>query len=76
VLLQAPHSLAEIIDPGDIKALPCTYVVNESVGYLIADPAAESVPDAASRFLRDLSERVLHVDGSAEEMSGLGPHPG
>jgi hypothetical protein len=51
-------------------------VVNESAGYLIADPTAESVPDAASRYMRDLSERVLHLDGSAEEMSGLGPHLG
>ncbi len=63
VLVQARQALTEIIDPGGIKALPATYVVNESVGYLIADPAGEPAPGAASRVLRDLSERVLHLDG-------------
>lgn len=71
VMLQAREAITEIVDPGQIKALPARYNVNETAGYLIADPNGETAADAAGRLLVDLSERVLHLDGSAEEMAGL-----
>lgn len=72
VLLQARKAITEIVDPGDIKVLPAPYILGETAGYAIADPDGETAGDTAGRVMRDLSERVLHLDGSSEEMSGLG----
>lgn len=65
--------MTEIVNPGGIKALSAPYMLNESPGYLIADPSGEAATDAAGRLIVDLSERVLHLDGSADEMAGLRP---
>ena len=71
VLLQAREAMTEIADRGGIRALPAPYILNESAGYAIADPDGETAAETAGRVMLDLSERVLHLDGSSEEMVGL-----
>jgi hypothetical protein len=73
ILLKAQKSITEIVNPGNIRALTATppYVVNEYIGYAIADAKGRTVDDLAGEIMLDLSQRVLYLDGSQDEMSGL-----
>lgn len=44
---------------------------NQFTGWVVADPVGRSTHDLASQLMRDLSERVLHLNGSVDEMSGI-----
>jgi hypothetical protein len=72
-LLEAREAITEIVNPGGIRALPATYVVPEYSGFAIADPDGLNKDDMAAKMILDLSERILHLDGTQEEMSGLTP---
>ena len=73
ILLKAREAITDIVSPGNIRALTAVppYIVNEYTGFAIADKAGNTIEETASQIMLDLSERVLHLDGSEEEMSGL-----
>jgi hypothetical protein len=73
VHLKTQGPLSEIVSAGTIKALPAPYIVSEYNGYAIADAAGETEQEVAGTIMLDLAERVLHLDGSPDEMSGLTP---
>ena len=72
VLLQAWQAITEIVSPGMIPALPASspHIVNEFTGFAVADPAGRTAEETAGQMMLDLSERVLHLDGSQAEMAG------
>jgi len=74
--LHAPGPLTQVVSTGNIRVLPAQYTLNEYVGFAIAHPGGETTEEIAGRIMLDLSERVLHLDGPLEEMSGLVPSGG
>jgi hypothetical protein len=73
ILLKAREAITDIVNPCNIRALTAVppYILNEYTAFAIADKAGDSAQETAGKFILDLSERVLHLDGSPEEMSGL-----
>ena len=72
IMLQAKQSITEMVDVSGIRALPSTWTANQHTGWAVADPGGRSTHDLASQLMRDLSERVLHLNGTINEMSGIG----
>ena len=72
ILLHARQAITEVVRSGGIPVLPGSspYVVNEFTGFAVADPAGRAADEAAGQMVLDLSERVLHLDGSQAQMSG------
>jgi TIR domain len=70
VLLHSGTSLTEIINTDGISKLPASYVQNQFTGWAVADTNGKTVLELASEMALDLSERVLYLDGTLEEMSG------
>lgn len=71
IMLQARQPLTEIIDTGGIQKLQASYVLNQFTGWAVADATGKAVPELVSEMMLDLSERILHLDGTLEQMSGL-----
>ena len=74
IMLQAKQSITEMVDVTGIRALPSTWPANEFTGWAVAGPRGRPTHDLASQLMRDLSERVLHLNGSVDEMSGIAEH--
>jgi hypothetical protein len=70
IMLQARQSVTEMVDTKGIQTLPAPYTVNQFTGWAVADAAGKPIQELAAQMMLDLSERVLHLDGSLEEMSG------
>jgi hypothetical protein len=64
------HPLTEIVSPGCIKRLTARYFAAESIGFAVATPEGKTVDETAKDYMPDLSMRVLHLDGTDDEMSG------
>jgi TIR domain len=71
ILLQDRRPIIEMVDPSGIRALSALYVTNQFTGWAVADGDGKTTQDLASQMMLDLSERVLHLDGTVEQMSGL-----
>jgi hypothetical protein len=71
IRLQARQTMAEMVDVSGIKALPAQYAMNHFTGWAVAEPTGKTTQELAPQMMLDLSERVLHLDGSVQEMSGL-----
>jgi len=71
IMLQARQSLTEIVNTNGIKKLPSSYTQNLFTGWAVADASGKTVPDLASEMTLDLSERMLHLDGTIEQMTGF-----
>lgn len=71
IMLQAGQSIKEMVDPGGIRALSSPYTLSQFTGWAVADAEGKTTGEMATQMMLDLSERVLHLDGSVEEMSGL-----
>jgi hypothetical protein len=71
IMVQARQAITEIVDPSDIRALSAPYVMDQFTGWAVADRDGKTTQDLASQMMLDLSERVLHLDGTVEQMSGL-----
>lgn len=73
ILLQANQAITDIVSPRSIRALPAAspHIAGEYIGFAVADPAGKTADGLASEIMLDLSQRVLHLDGSQDEMSGL-----
>ncbi len=67
------HPLTEIVSPGRIRSLPARYFAAESIGFAVATPDGKTVDETAKDYMLDLSMRVLHLDGTDDEMSGEEP---
>jgi hypothetical protein len=52
--------------------LPAPYTLNQFTGWAVADADGKTRQELATQMMLDLSERVLHLDGSVEEMSRAG----
>jgi len=71
ILLQARQSIAELVDATGIPALSAHYVANQFTGWAVADAVGKDPGELASQLTLDLSERILHLDGTLEQMSGM-----
>jgi hypothetical protein len=71
IMLQAKQSITEMVDPSGIPALSSPWTANQFTGWVVADANGRSNHDLASQMMLDLSERVLHLDGPVDAMSGL-----
>lgn len=72
IVLQAGSKpITEMIDVSGIPALTAPHVPSHFSGWAIADQSGKTVPELAAQLTLDLSERVLHLDGTIEEMAGL-----
>ncbi len=71
ILLHSTQPLTELIDSSGIPVLPGPVIQSQFSGWAVADTDGKNVQDLASQMMLDLSERVLHLDGTAEQMSGL-----
>lgn len=71
ILLQARQSITEMVDPSGIRALSAPWVMNQFTGFAVADTQGKNTQDLASLMMLDLSERILHLDGTIEQMSGM-----
>jgi hypothetical protein len=72
IMLQAEQTIEELVDTTGIRKLPAPYPQNQLSGWAVAAAKGKTRHDLAAGIMLDLSERVLHLDGSIEEMSGLG----
>lgn len=71
IILQARTSIKDMVNPGSIKALRGSdYVLNEWIGYAVASADGQDADNTAGRMILELSERVLHLDGPEDELSG------
>jgi hypothetical protein len=71
ILLKAREVVTDIVSSGSIRSLPAPCIVPEFIGFVIADSAGGTREETAGKLVLDLSERILHLDGSPDEMSGL-----
>jgi hypothetical protein len=71
IMIQSRQPLTELIDTNGIPALPGPGVHSQFTGWAVADTNGKTVQDLASQMMLDLSERILHLDGTVEQMSGL-----
>jgi hypothetical protein len=72
IVLQAGSKpITEMVDVSGIPALTSPYVPSQFSGWAIADQSGKTVPELAAQLMLDLSERVLHLDGTIDEMAGL-----
>lgn len=71
IMLQARQSITEMVDASHIRALSASMTANQFTGWAVADAGGRSNHDLATQMMLDLSERILHLNGSVEEMSGL-----
>lgn len=72
IVLQAgSKSITEMVDVSGIPALAAPYEPSQFSGWAIADQSGKTVPDLAIQMMLDLSERILHLDGTIDEMAGL-----
>jgi hypothetical protein len=70
IMLQSRQPLSEMIDTSGIPALSSPYVQNQFTGWAVADANGKTIPELASQMMMDLSERIMHLDGTVEQMSG------
>ncbi len=70
IMLQAKQSLTQIVKTDGIKKLPSSDTQNMFTGWAVADAKGKTVPELASEMTLDLSERILHLDGTIEQMTG------
>jgi hypothetical protein len=72
IMLQAVQSITEMVDPSGIRTLSAPYTLNQFTGWAVADTQEKTRQELATQMMLDLSERVLYLDGSVEQMSGTG----
>jgi hypothetical protein len=70
IMLQDIGPVASMIDTKGIPALSGPPIPNQFTGWALADANGQTVSMLASAMMLDLSERVLHLNGTAEEMEG------
>jgi hypothetical protein len=70
IMIQARQPLSELIDVSGIQALPGAAVHNQFTGWAAADTGGQTIPQLAAEMMLDLSERILHLDGSPDHMAG------
>jgi hypothetical protein len=63
VSLEAPRSLAELIDTRNITALPGSAAANSFTAWAVADPNGDRAADLAQLWLRDMCDYALYLDG-------------
>ena len=72
IVLQAGSKpITEMVDVSGIPTLTATYVPSQFTGWAIADQSGKVIHELATQMMLDLSERILHLDGTIDEMSGL-----
>jgi hypothetical protein len=75
VSLEAPHSLAELVDTRNITALPGSPATNSFTAWAVADPSGQSPADLAQLWLRDMCDYALYLDGYEPVLATLSsPH--
>ncbi|HEY3904722.1 MAG TPA: toll/interleukin-1 receptor domain-containing protein [Streptosporangiaceae bacterium] len=70
IMLQDMAPITSMVDAKGIPALQGPPVQNQFTGWALADMNGQTVTMLASAMMLDLSERVLHLNGTAEEMEG------
>ncbi|HEY7143139.1 MAG TPA: PQQ-binding-like beta-propeller repeat protein [Streptosporangiaceae bacterium] len=63
VMLQAPDSIAEMLDAGNRCVLPGASQPSLFLGYAIADPAGKPAREVADAMLAQLCDRTMHRNG-------------
>lgn len=61
VMLQAPNSMNELVDPGELMVLPDAIRSNQFLGYAIADHNGRTSNDAARDLLTLLCDHTMHL---------------
>jgi len=46
-------------------------VQKQFTGWAVADANGQAVDDLASQIMLDLSERIFHLDGTTDQISGM-----
>ena len=62
IWLTTPNAMNELIDIGNLKALPGSALVNAFTSYEIADPYGKTTAPAALDILAQLCDFTLHLD--------------
>lgn len=70
IMLQDASPITSMIDTFGIPALSAPTVQNQFTGWAVADANGQPISKLASQIMLDLSERVLHLNGTIEEMQG------
>lgn len=71
IMMQARQMMTEMVDCNGIRRLAAPYTLNQFTGWAIADADGKTSQELAAEMMLDLSERILHLDGSMDEMTGL-----
>jgi hypothetical protein len=61
--LNTPRSMTELVDVGNLKALPGSAQANWFTGYAVADPEGASILATAKDLLGQMCDFTLHLDG-------------
>ncbi len=70
VMLRNMTPLTDLVDTKGITALSAPAAENQFTGWVVADINGKAIPELASLMMLDLAERLLHLDGTVEQMSG------
>jgi TIR domain/SEC-C motif len=71
ILLRTRHTMLGLVNPIGVKVLPSSRIEQEFTASAVADPAGKTAAEVAGKIVLELSERVLHLEGSEAELSGL-----
>jgi len=72
VILNTPGPMTELVDIGDLKSLPGSPVLNQFMGWAIADPAGKPAAGTARDFMTQLCEHVLRLNGYESVLAAIG----
>ena len=72
VMLRAPRSMTELVDAGELRALPGASQSNQFLGYAIADLAGKSCHDVACDMLRQLCDHTMHLGDFEHVLAAMG----
>jgi hypothetical protein len=61
--LNAPHTMTELVNVGNLKTLPGSAQANWFIGYAVADSEGASPMAAAADLLGQMCDFTLHLDG-------------
>ena len=70
IMLQAPDSINELVDPGELTVLPDAIRSNQFLAYTIADHAGKTDNDTARDLLTLLCDHTMHLAESDEVIAG------
>jgi hypothetical protein len=72
VSLEAPRSMTELVDTGNLTTLPGAPASNSFTGWATADPNGQRPARLVQRWLRDMCDSTLYLDGYEPTLAAPG----